>query len=343
VITANIRDVAALAHVSVGTVSNVLNKSKKVSPDTEKRVLDAIETLGFVRNDAARQLRVGQSRTVGMMVLDVRNPFFTDVARGVEDTLAGLSRSLILGNSAEDAQRENDYLDLFEEQRVAGLLITPVGDVASRLERLRRRGSPAVLVDRHGDAENFSSVSVDDTRGGFLALDHLLSLGRTRPAFIGGSPSIVQVRHRLEGARSALEQSGRGELRVLEMPTMSAEAGRTAGERLLALPAAERPDAIFAANDLLALGVLQALTHEGVRVSDDVALIGYDDIYFAASSAIPLSSIRQPAWEMGRTAAELLMAEVEGGTPAEFQRVVFQPELVIRESTTRNNAATRRD
>jgi LacI family transcriptional regulator len=340
VVAANIRDVAALARVSVGTVSNVLNKSKTVSPATESRVLDAIEQLGFVRNDAARQLRVGQSRTVGMMVLDVRNPFFTDVARGVEETLADHSRSLILGNSAEDARRELDYLDLFEEQRVSGLLITPVGDVAERLERLRRRGSPVVLVDRYENAANFSSVSVDDRRGGALALEHLIELGRVRPAFVGGPEAIMQVRHRLEGARSALEQAGGGPLRVLEMSTMSAEAGRAAGEQLLALPQSERPDAIFAANDLLALGVLQALTHRGVRVPDDIALIGYDDIYFAASSAIPLSSIRQPAEAMGRAAAELLIAEIENGAPEQYEHVLFQPELVIRESTRRNNAAT---
>ena len=337
---ANIRDVAALARVSVGTVSNVLNKSKNVSPATELRVLAAIEELGFVRNDAARQLRVGQSRTVGMMVLDVRNPFFTDVARGVEETLADHARSLILGNSAEDARRELEYLDLFEEQRVSGLLITPVGDVAPRLESLRRRGSPVVLVDRHDGAENFSSVSVDDQRGGALALEHLIGVGSVRPAFVGGPRAIMQVRHRLEGARAALEQSGGGALRVIEMPTMSAEAGRTAGEQLLALPASERPDAIFAANDLLALGVLQALIHSGVRVPDDIALIGYDDIYFAASSAIPLSSIRQPAEAMGRAAAELLIAEIDNGAPSAYQQVLFQPELVIRESTSRNNAAT---
>lgn len=338
-LAANIRDVAALARVSVGTVSNVLNKSKTVSPATEQRVIDAIETLGFVRNDAARQLRVGQSRTVGMMVLDVSNPFFTDVARGVEDTLSSHNRSLLLGNSAEDAQREQTHLDLFEEQRVAGLLITPVGDVTARLERLRKRGSPAVLVDRHATTANFSSVSVDDQRGGFLAAQHLLEQQRTRLAFVGGSRDIVQVRQRLEGARDALETAGRSPIRVLEMATMSAEAGRAAGEQLVALPAAERPDAVFAANDLLALGVLQAFTHHGVRVPDDIALIGYDDIYFAASSAIPLSSIRQPAWEMGRAAADLLLAEIENGTPAEHQHVVFQPELVIRESSRRNNAA----
>ncbi|PRY66924.1 LacI family transcriptional regulator [Glaciihabitans tibetensis] len=340
-VTANIRDVAALAKVSVGTVSNVLNKSKKVSPATESRVTDAIEALGFVRNDAARQLRVGQSRTVGMMVLDVRNPFFTDVARGVEETLAAHARSLILGNSAEDAQRELDYLDLFEEQRVSGLLITPVGDVAPRLERLRKRGSPVVLVDRYEGAANFSSVSADDRRGGALALEHLIGIGRVRTAFVGGPQAIMQVRHRLEGARTALEAAGGGPLRVVEMPTMSAEAGRTAGEQLLDLPIGDRPDAIFAANDLLALGVLQALTHSGLSVPDDIALIGYDDIYFAASSAIPLSSIRQPAQAMGRAAAELLIAEIEDGPPAHYEHVLFQPELVIRDSTRRNNAATR--
>jgi LacI family transcriptional regulator len=330
---ANVRDVAALARVSVGTVSNVVNGSKKVSPATEKRVLEAIETLGFIRNDAARQLRVGQSRTVGMMVLDISNPFFTDVVRGVEDTLTAFDRSLILGNSAEDAKREQTYLDLFEEQRVSGLLISPVGDVVARLERLRKRGSPVVLVDRHENADNFSSVSVDDREGGRLAMKHLIDTGRVRPVFIGGSLDVLQVRARLKGAQAALAEAGHAPLRVIEAANMSAAAGRTAGEVLLSLPADVRPDAVFAANDLLALGVLQALTHAGVRVPDDVALIGYDDIYFAASAAIPLSSIRQPSWELGRAATELLMAEIEGDSSAEYRHVVFQPELVIREST----------
>lgn len=330
---ANVRDVAALARVSVGTVSNVVNGSKKVAPATEKRVLEAIETLGFIRNDAARQLRVGQSRTVGMMVLDISNPFFTDVVRGVEDTLTAFDRSLVLGNSAEDARREQTYLDLFEEQRVSGLLISPVGDVVSRLERLRKRGAPVVLVDRHENVENFSSVSVDDREGGRLAMKHLIDIGRARPVFIGGSLEVLQVRARLQGAQAALAEAGHAPLRVIEAANMSADAGRAAGEVLLALPADVRPDAVFAANDLLALGVLQALTHAGVRVPEDVALIGYDDIYFAASAAIPLSSVRQPSWELGKAATELLMAEIEGGGSVEYRHVVFQPELVIREST----------
>ena len=331
--TTNVKDVAALAGVSVGTVSNVLNGSKSVSPATAAKVRDAIAKLGFVRNDAARQLRAGQSRTVAMMVLDIGNPFFTDIARGVEDTLTDYSRSLIVGNSGQDAARELSYLDLFEEQRVSGLLITPVGSVLPRLERLRQRGTPVVLVDRHGNADNFSSVSVDDERGGHLAMSHLLDLGRSRIAYVGGPDDILQVRQRENGARDALREHGAGSLTVIHAASMSSQDGRLAGEQMLGLPAAQRPDAVFAANDLLALGVLQAFTRGGIRVPDDIALIGYDDIYFAASAAIPLSSIRQPSFDVGRTATELLMAEVEGTDSGRYQHVVFQPEIVVREST----------
>ncbi|CAN5304488.1 LacI family DNA-binding transcriptional regulator [soil metagenome] len=328
----NVKDVAALAGVSVGTVSNVLNNSKAVAPATAAKVHDAIEKLGFIRNDAARQLRAGQSRTVGMMVLDIANPFFTDIAGGVENALISFNRSLILGNSGQDAAREQSYLDLFEEQRVSGLLITPVGHVLPRLERLRQRGTPVVLVDRHGNVDNFSSVSVDDYRGGELAANHLLDLGRTKIAYIGASNDILQVRQRFNGASDALRERGIGRLTQVTAESMSSQAGRQAAERMLELPPGERPDAVFAANDLIALGALQAFTRAGIRVPDDIALIGYDDIEFAASAAIPLSSVRQPAWEVGRTATELLMAEVEGGS-GEYQQVVFQPELVVREST----------
>jgi len=330
---ANVRDVAALAGVSVGTVSNVLNQSKRVAPETAKRVHDAIDKLGFIRNDAARQLRVGQSRTVGIMVLDVSNPFFTDIARGAEDTLSQHGRSLILGNSGEDSIRELSYLDLFEEQRVSGLLITPVGNVLSRLERLRERGSPVVLVDRHENARTFSSVSVDDQRGGQLAVEHLLDVGRTKLAFVGGPKEVLQVADRSRGARDAISERGARPIRVVELDTMRADAGRVGAEQLLALAPADRPDAVFAANDLIALGVLQALTHAGVRVPDDIAIIGYDDIYFAANAAIPITSIRQPAWEMGRTATELLMAEIADPGLRDYRHVVFQPELVVRAST----------
>ena len=192
---ASLRDVAALAGVSVGTVSNVLNHPAKVSEQTAERVFAAIRDLGFVRNEAARQLRQGHSRSIGLIVLDIRNPFFTDVAQGVEDEATARSRSVLLANCAEDAARESAYLDLFEEQRVDGLLISPVGDVLDRLDRLRARGMAVILLDRLASTESYSSVSVDDERGGRLAVEHLLETGRRRISFVGASTDIDDGLH----------------------------------------------------------------------------------------------------------------------------------------------------
>ena len=333
--SSSIRDVAARAGVSVGTVSNVLNHPSKVSSLASERVLAAIEELGFVRNDAARQLRAGRSRTLGLVVLDVRNPFFTDIARGAEDRAAVGGLSVLLGNSDENSDRESTYLDLFEEQRVFGVLISPYGDVTARLERLRDRGTPAVLVDRSGGDSSFSSVSVDDVAGGRLAVQHLLSVGRRRIAFVGGPFEIRQVVDRLEGARQALTAHPDASLEVIDTVALSVIAGREAGRALVARRADDRPDAIFAANDLIAMGVLQALMMgdgTGIRVPRDIALIGYDDIDFARAAVVPLSSIRQPSALIGRTAVEVLLEEADDPARAPRQ-VVFQPELVVREST----------
>ncbi|MGL4254878.1 MAG: LacI family DNA-binding transcriptional regulator [Microbacterium sp.] len=328
----SVKDVAVLAGVSVGTVSNVLNRPGKVAPATVERVQEAIDRLGFVRNDAARQLRAGHSRSIGLIVLDVRNPFFTDVARGAERRAAESELSVLLGNSDDDPSRESGYLDLFEQQRVHGVLITPVDDVSARLEGLRRRGIPAVLVDRPSDGSDFSSVSVDDVSGGYLAVRHLLDTGRRRIAFVGGPASVRQVADRLEGARRAVAEETDAALEVVETSALTVLEGRAAGERLRDLPASDRPDGVFAANDLLAVGVLQALVMLGsVAVPDDVAIIGYDDIDFSSATVVPLSSIRQPSELIGLRAVELLLAEVAGDP--ERKQVVFQPELIVREST----------
>ena len=331
---AQVRDVAALAGVSPGTVSNALNHPSKVLPGTLERVQAAIVELGYVRNDAARQLRAGTNHAIGMIVLDVANPFFTDVARGVEDVLIEERRPLILGSSAQDAEREKTYLDLFEQQRMNGVLITPVGTAIDRLKRLRDRGTSVVLVDRMTRAKEFSSVSVDDKMGGRLATEHLLEIGRRRIGFIGGPPNLAQVKTRLAAARAAVDHHGDAVLTFVETTTMNADAGREGAEQLLALPRRERPDAVFAANDLVALGVLQALTLAGVKVPDDIAIVGFDDIDFAGSAAIPLSSVHQPAHEMGSTAATLLLDVIAAGTTkAEVKHITLKPELVVRRST----------
>ncbi|MBT1002271.1 LacI family transcriptional regulator [Paenarthrobacter sp. DKR-5] len=328
----SVKDVAQRANVAVGTVSNVLNHPERVAEEKRKRVLAAIRELGFVRNDAARQLRAGRSRTIGLIVLDVGNPFFTSVARAAEDAAAETGSAVVLGNSGQDEDRESHYIDLFEEQRVQGLLISPVGDVSDRVMALRDRGVPAVLVDRIADPTLFSSVSVDDTVGGYLAARHLLELGRRRLAFIGGPDSIRQVHDRRLGAERAVAETPGAGMEVFEEKELTVLAGRAAGDRLAARSKAERPDGIFCANDLLALGVMQSLTMlRDLRIPDDVALIGYDDIDFASSAVVPLSSIRQPTRLLGQTAVELLAEEISH--PDKHRQVVYEPELVARAST----------
>jgi LacI family transcriptional regulator len=332
---ASVRDVAARAGVSVGTVSNVLNHPEKVSAAVLSRVQGAINELGYIRNDAARQLRAGRSNTIGLIVLDVRNPFFTDLARGAEDRSAASGLSVILGNSDESSGRESAYLDLFEQQRVHGVLISPLGDVTARLERLRNRGIPAVLVDRSGADSSFSSVSVDDFAGGRMAVAHLISRERKRIAFIGGPSTIRQVTDRLAGARSAVAEHPEVSLEVITTDALSVVAGRTAGLGLRRRRTVDRPDAVFAANDLIAMGVLQALmmhSNVSIAVPEDIALIGYDDIDFASAAVVPLSSIRQPSALIGQTAVKILLEEATdpGLKP---RQVVFQPELVVRQST----------
>jgi LacI family transcriptional regulator, galactose operon repressor len=330
---AGIRDVAAAASVSVGTVSNVLNAPERVAPATVARVQAAIEKLGFVRNDAARQLRAGRSRCVGLLVLDVGNPFFTDVARSAELRAAQHNLIVLLGTSDDDPGRERAYLETFEEQRVYGLLISPVGEDLDRLVALHRRGVPVVLVDRDGAGTPFASVAVDDVAGGRLAATHLCEQGRRRIAYVGGPQGLRQVADRLAGARAAVDEYPGATLEVVATDEPSVLAGRAAGERLCGRPADRRPDAVFCANDLLAIGMLQGLAGGGVSVPGDVALIGYDDIDFARSAAVALSSIRQPSADIGTTALDLLLASVEA-PEAEPRHVVFRPELVARASTT---------
>jgi LacI family transcriptional regulator len=340
----SIRDVAARAGVSVGTVSNVLNRPQLVAPATRERVQRAIAALGFVRNESARQLRAGRSRTLGLVVLDVSNPFFTDVARGVEDAVTEAGLAVILCNSDQRVERELGYLDLLEEQRVQGILITPVAGVSQRLQQLRRRGTPVVLVDRWAATPNQCSVSVDDVQGGELAATHLVGQGHRRIAFVGGPFGIKQVQDRYDGARRVVEAGGlpAPALTVVETPALNFAAGRAAGAEIAGMPLRRRLTAAFCANDLVALGLLQEMTRRRLRVPGDLAIVGYDDIDFAAAAAVPLSSVRQPRDQLGRAAAELLLEETAEHRAHSHRQLVFAPELVVRDSSDHQRGRRRR-
>jgi LacI family transcriptional regulator len=330
---ASVKDVAARAGVSLGTVSNVLNRPDRVSAATRERVANAMAELGFVRNESARQLRAGRSRTLAYVMLDATNPFFTDVARGIELAAEDQDLSLFLCNSDNRSAREETYLEHLQQQRVQGILITPVDPLSPTLDAVARR-TPVVIVDRTRPGDGFCSVAVDDVLGGRLAVEHLLDCGHDRVAFVGGPASVGQVRERLEGARQAWAGAGMSAGALVHLPTpgLAVADGRAAGERLAGIPASRRPTAAFCANDLVALGLLQQVVSTGGRVPDDLAIVGYDDIDFAAAAAVPLTSVRQPRRELGRRAAELLLDESEDREHT-HQRVLFEPELVARRST----------
>ncbi|MGP9536383.1 LacI family DNA-binding transcriptional regulator [Brachybacterium sp. AOP43-C2-M15] len=331
--TVGMKDVARQAGVSVGTVSNVLNRPEIVSPDRRERVEAAITELGYVRNDAARQLKLGRSRTVGAIVLDSGNPFYTQLVGGIEAAAEASQLMVIAGSTGNREQRERLYLSLFEEQRVRGILLASTGGSAELVAAIRRRGTPVVLVESDREARGGSSVSVDDIAGGEIAVQHLAGLGRRHLGVVAARQDLRQVADRLRGARHAAEQAGL-ELEVIEAEDLTVLAGRSAGEGIVARPRADRPDAVFCVNDLLAVGVLQAFAfRHQVAVPEEIALVGYDDIAFARSTVVPLTSVSQPADLMGRTALALLEEEI--ATPdAAPRHVSFTPKLVERESTT---------
>jgi LacI family transcriptional regulator len=342
----SMKDVAALAGVSLGTVSNVVNSPALVSEHTRERVNVAIAKLGWVPNESARQLRAGRSRAIGMVVMDIANPFFTDLVLGAEDYVLERGYFVQVSNSAQQPDRERAHLQLLEQQRVGGVLLAPIWGLSDQVAQLGRRGIPVVILDRASETADLCSVSVDDVEGGRLAVQHLIDQGHTHIALVGGPGGLQQVRDRRMGAEIARSQHGSAQLLTISTPTLDTGSGVAAASELVTLPPTERPTAVFAANDLLAIGVLQGFVTQGLRVPEDVAIIGYDDVAYAASAAVPLSSIRQPREALGRRAAELLFDEIEesnNGGRHEHQAVRFNPELVVRRSSAARVKAGQRD
>jgi LacI family transcriptional regulator len=331
----SIREVADRAGVSLGTVSNVLNHPEVVAEATRRRVQEAIEELEFVRNGSAHQLRAGQSQHLGLVVLDVTNPFFTEVARGVEDAANEANYVIMLCNSDDSLTKEGRYLHMLEEQRTAGVLITPVQDDMGYLRRLQQKEIPVVLLDRPSRGQELCSVTVDDVLGGELAARHLLDLGHRSIAFVRGPLSIRQCAERRTGVRRAIKKAGFDPAEVLvDVPVAALNASSGEGCIDTILSEERKPTAIFCANDLLALGVMRGLLERKMKIPGDIALVGYDDVEFAGSLSPALTSVRQPKYQLGRAAAELLLREINEAETHQHQQLVYRPELIVRASTT---------
>ncbi|MCL1900008.1 MAG: substrate-binding domain-containing protein [Promicromonosporaceae bacterium] len=327
---ASVVEVARHAGVSVGTVSNYLNRPDKVAAATSARVRAAIDDLGFTPSIPARQLRLGTMAVAGAIVLDLGNPFFTDLALGMQNRLARDEWTVMLAGSQQSATDERRFLTLFEQHGLQAVAVVPATDDVSHLTALAERGLQVVLLDRASPDPRVSSVAVDDVFGGRLAAEHLLGLGHTRLAMLNGPQSVRQCADRFAGAVAAAGQAGLGPEAIEEVTVTLDPAGGQAGvERLLASD--RPPTALFCVNDLVALGALRTLRNAGLGVPDDMAVIGYDDVSYASELLVPLSSIRQPAQQIGVAAAELLLRP-PGDQPG--AQVWFQPELMARASTT---------
>jgi LacI family transcriptional regulator len=291
--------------------------------------------LDFVRNESARHLRAGHSRTVALVVFDVANPFFASLARGAEEVLGDNGSLMILCDTGADQDREDRYLAMLGEQRVRGVLVTPLQRENPRLDDLVAQGTAVVVVALSSvNALERCSVAIDDRAGGFLAMSHLLQAGHTRVGYVGGFFGAGRVSERYLGAEHAVAQHpDEATLTFLDVPAPTIEAGEQGSQSILAMPASERPTAVFCYNDLLALGVLNGLLRAGLRVPQDVAIIGYDDIDYCSTASVPLSSVRQPAADIGRAGASLLLEESRDGDRHRHRQVLFPPVLVVRASS----------
>lgn len=311
----------------MGTVSNVLNRPDSVTPATRQKVETAMAELSFLRNASARQLRAGVSNTVGAIVIDLGNPFYTELARGIEDRLAVDDHTLMLCSSDEDPRREARYVRLLAEQGVRGILITPMSTTKERLRQLQDLGIPSVLLD--SKSTRHASVGVDNISGGRQAVRHLLEMGHRRIAFLNGPEKLQQCRHRLKGAVEAVTAFGldpHEALSVVTLPAMTADDGqRGMAEALAASPP---PTAVFCINDIVALGAMRELRSRGLAIPGDMAVVGYDDVAFASELMTPLTSVRQPMRQLGWAAADILLSHPDKATHA-----LFRPELIVRASS----------
>jgi LacI family transcriptional regulator len=332
-------DVARLAGVSQGTVSHALNHPDRLTPEMLRRVRGAIDELGFARNGAARSLAAGTSRAVGFVLVDLGNSLFVDIARGAEAAAAEEGMFLTIANSDIQAGKQETYLDLFHQERVAGVLLAPVEDSLRGVDRVREQGLDVVVVDAPAP-EGFCSVQTNNRSVGYVAARHLLEQGRRRLVFVGGPRGLRPIADRITGAGLAVAEVDGATLEVLPTRQLRAEHGRAAGAVLAERAGPAMPDGIVAAADLLAMGIQQTLlSTTSLRIPDDVALVACDDNRSAYDTVVPISTVTLPGYAMGRSAMELLLEELRDPDRHEHHAVVIEPGLVARESTTGRRTA----
>lgn len=333
---ATIKEVARRAKVSVGTVSNVLSGAVPVSEALRERVMSVIRDLDYHPNHVARSLKIRQTKMLGMVVSDLTNPFFPQVVRGAEDAAWKNHYMLLTFNCDDQVERERQVFSALRTRRVDGILLvaaSTAGDL-SHIRSAVEAGIPVVCLDRALDEIPLDAVTVDNTGGSKLAVEHLIRAGHRRIGIITGSLHLQIAQDRLEGYRQALDGAG-----IAHSPDLIAdghfrlEAGREAALKLLD----QRPTAVFASNAMMALGLMRALDERGLRCPDDVAVVTFDDPVFSEALRPTLTAVAQPSYELGLRGAELLLSRI-GDPQMARTHLVLNGELRVRESSGRPRA-----
>ncbi len=314
-------------------MSRVLNGKQDVAADLRRRVLAAVTELGYRRNGPARSLRTRAAMVLGLIISDITNPFFTAVVRGAEDQAQLAGYSVVLANADEDVAKEARYLEVAAAEQMAGVLLSPASLQRTSIDVLLERGIPVVTIDRRLTAAPVDSVTVDNHQAARRAAQHLIDQGCRRVGLIAGPAQTTTGARRLAGYRAALRAAGRTlDPSLIAYADFRTEGGYAATRQLLQQP--QPPDGLLFSNNLMTVGGLQAIAEAGLAIPDDIAVVGFDDAIWATALRPPLTVVAQPTYEIGQTAAKLLLRRV-AGEKFPPRHVVLRAELIVRASSQR--------
>lgn len=330
---ANIRDVAKQAHVSVGTVSNVLNRPGQVSEETRTKVRNAIDVLGFVPTNAMKN-KSTESNVVGLVLPLSNNPFYEELAQGIEDAIDDAGLTVLIGYSREDSARELKILNSMIGAGFKGVIVTPVGARNQVFDMFRDSNVRVAYISQTDELPEQCSVSIDQVRGGYIGIEFLHSLGHRKILWVSGPKHHHQSNQRLVGITQAAAALGI-EISIMVSESLDFVGGEQIAPKIVA--AGPLPDAIFAANDSLAMGIINYFSAKGIDVPGAVSILGYDNTSYAESGLIPLSTVSQTPYQLGATMGRQMVVELSAGEDHVHQHAVFQPQIVERASTKRRS------
>lgn len=329
---ANLKQVADFAGVSVATVSRVLNGDAVVKVSTKEKVAEAIKALNYSPNRVAQRLRStkNKSRIIGLLIPDIQNPFYVDVIRGIEDYAYASNCVVIIGNFSQDEKKEQLYIDILKSESVDGLIVAPSNEKDRYIKELINDGFPIVCIDRGLSEVATDLVKVDNENGVIAAIEHLISLGHEQIGYIAGNEMIPTTLERISGYRKAMAKH---QLTIDPSWVVSKlsdyQSGLELAAQLLTLPAP--PSAIFAGNNLLTLGAIETIHKMGLQIPNDIAIVGFDDVYWANSLNPPLTAVKQPGFEIGKKACELLVQRINNPEKP-VEQLILTTELMVRKS-----------